>query len=194
LFLESAIRVIIGKSVLFPSKIEFKGSQAMSVSPLGDLLVNMGLITQDDRTTIMRECGRSSQSFAKSIVRLGIIQEKDLPELLIKRAGATKASPEDVRYPTREALNLVDSGLMAKLEILPLKVEMGRLLIAMGDPLDRDTVLQVQFFVRKPVVALVAHFTEIQEAIGRQLGSTFTPSVPAPLDIPGVFSSPKAKR
>lgn len=150
----------------------------MSVSPLGDLLVNMGLITPDDRTTIIRECGRSSQSFAKSIVRLGIIQEKDLPELLTKRAGAIKASPEDVRFPTREALNLIDRGLIAKLEVLPLKVEMGRLLIAMGDPLDRDTVSQVQFFVRKPVIALVANFSEIQEAIARQLGESFTPSIP----------------
>ncbi|MEI8026831.1 MAG: hypothetical protein WCI18_10835 [Pseudomonadota bacterium] len=150
----------------------------MSVSPLGDLLVNMGLITPDDRTTIIRECGRSSQSFAKSIVRLGIIQEKDLPELLTKRAGAVKASPEDVRFPTREALNLIDRGLIAKLEVLPLKVEMGRLLIAMGDPLDRDTVSQVQFFVRKPVIALVANFSEIHEAIAKQLGESFTPSIP----------------
>ncbi len=150
----------------------------MSVSPLGDLLVNMGLITPDDRTTIIRECGRSSQSFAKSIVRLGIIQEKDLPELLTKRAGAVQASPEDVRFPTREALNLIDRGLIAKFEVLPLKVEMGCLLIAMGDPLDRDTVSQVQFFVRKPVKALVAHFSEIQLGIAKHLGENFTPSIP----------------
>jgi hypothetical protein len=138
----------------------------------------MGLITPDDRTTIIRECGRSSQSFAKSIVRLGIIQEKDLPELLTKRAGAVKASPEDIRFPTREALGLIDRGLISKLEILPLKVDLGRLLIAMGDPLDRDTVSQVQFFVRKPVVALVANFTELHEAIARHVGDSFTPSIP----------------
>jgi hypothetical protein len=150
----------------------------MSVSPLGDLLVSIGLITEDDRRTIIRECGRASQSFAKSIIRLGIVHERDLPELINKRSGARKATKEDLLAPTKEALSLIDRNLMAKLEVLPLRTEMGRLLIAMADPLDRDTVSQVQFFARRPVVALVANFSEIKSALAGHLGGTFTPSVP----------------
>ena len=150
----------------------------MSVSPLGDLLVSIGLITEDDRRTIIRECGRASQSFAKSIIRLGIVHERDLPELINKRSGARKATKEDLLSPTKEALSLIDRNLMAKLEVLPLRTEMGRLLIAMADPLDRDTVSQVQFFARRPVVALVANFSDIKSALAGHLGGTFTPSVP----------------
>ena len=150
----------------------------MSVSPLGDLLVSIGLITEDDRRTIIRECGRASQSFAKSVIRLGIVHERDLPELINKRSGARKATKEDLLSPTKEALSLIDQNLMAKLEVLPLRTEMGRLLIAMADPLDRDTVSQVQFFARRPVVALVANFSDIKSALAGHLGGTFTPSVP----------------
>jgi len=150
----------------------------MSVSPLGDLLVSIGLITDDDRRTIIRECGRASQSFAKSIIRLGIVHEKDLPELINKRSGARKATKEDLLSPTKEALSLIDRNLMSKLEVLPLRTEMGRLLIAMADPLDRDTISQVQFFARKPVIALVANFSDIKAALAGHLGGTFSPSVP----------------
>lgn len=150
----------------------------MSVSPLGDLLVSIGLITDDDRRTIIRECGRASQSFAKSIIRLGIVHERDLPELINKRSGARKATKEDLLSPTKEALSLIDRNLMSKLEVLPLRTEMGRLLIAMADPLDRDTITQVQFFARKPVIALVANFSDIKSALAGHLGGTFSPSVP----------------
>jgi len=150
----------------------------MSVSPLGDLLVSSGLLTAEDCSTIIRECGRESQAFAKSILNLGILSEVDLPKLMNKRAGTKSLNQTELLNPSHEAAGFLDNNIMRRLEVLPIAVESGRLVVAMLDPLDRDTVSQVQFFARVPVIAVAAKFSDLTLALSKQLGKTFHPAVP----------------
>ena len=117
----------------------------MSISQLGDFLVQKGKLSVEDRETITRECGRQSQAFAKSVVALGIIDQEELANLLLEKHGILGVSAEELRSPNDEALLKVDITILKMLEVLPFKIENGCLLVAMADPLDIDTIEQMRF-------------------------------------------------
>ena len=130
----------------------------MSISQLGDYLVKKGKLSPDDRETIIRECGRQSQAFAKSVVALGILGQEELVELLLEKHGMIMADPTDLENPDPEAIATIDLPILRYLEVFPFKFEEKSLLVAMADPMDIDTIEQIKFITNwdiKPVVTTI---------------------------------------
>ena len=137
----------------------------MSISKLGDYLVNKGILSEDDRETIIRECGRKSQAFAKSVVALGIVNQHELATLLLEQRGSLAVSADELSTPEAEAIAKIDIPLLNHLEVLPFKFDGGTLYVAMADPLDIDTIEQLKFITNCEIKPMITTFGELQDAI-----------------------------
>lgn len=141
----------------------------MGTSGLGALLVEEGLLTEIDRRTIKRTCGTHGSAFARAVIALGLLDEDELAAFLAERTRWRVTGKDLARESSREAIGALDPPLIQRLEVLPLRITGQTLHIAMVDPLDHDTIKQVEFFTGYKVQPHIATFSQIRNGLERSL-------------------------
>jgi hypothetical protein len=139
----------------------------MGASKLGQLLVEEGLLSEADRRTIRTSSGSGAGAFAKSLIALGLIDEDELAAFIADRTHFRVASKDLAKESDDHALGVVDTPLLLRLEVLPLKVEGTVLTVAMADPLDQDTIKQLEFFSGLRVRPVIATLSWIRTGLRR---------------------------
>ena len=141
----------------------------MRTSRLGQLLVEEGLLSEKDRRTIKRNCGYTGGAFAKSVVSLGLMDEVELASFLAEKTNSEIASKNLSDDAQPSAIGAVDLPLLEKLEVIPLELRADILKVAMVDPLDMDTIAQLEFFTNYKIIPIVATQTQIHDALAELL-------------------------
>ena len=101
---------------------------------LGDLLVEAGLITEDQLQIALKEKSKS-QKLGDVLLQKGYITEQQLIEVLEFQLGIPHVSL--YRYPFDSNIFSLISEDMAKRNLMiPLKKEGEKLYVAMADPMD----------------------------------------------------------
>jgi type IV pilus assembly protein PilB len=101
---------------------------------LGDLLVEAGLISEDQLQAALRNKG-SNQRLGDALLQHGYITEQQLIEVLEFQLGIPHISL--YRYPFDTKLfTLISKEVARRNLIIPLKIEGDRLFVAMADPMD----------------------------------------------------------
>jgi type IV pilus assembly protein PilB len=101
---------------------------------LGDLLVESGLLTEEQLQIALREKGPTLK-LGEALVQQGFITEQRLIEVLEFQLGIPHVSL--YRYPVDTKLfSIVPKDVALRNKLIPLKKEGDRLFIAMADPMD----------------------------------------------------------
>jgi general secretion pathway protein E len=144
-----------------------RGSAPQVGVPLGQLLIDRGLIAVEDlerALELQRE--RRGEKLGKILVDMGYLAQRDLLSALSQQLGlpiAQLGSPP-VSAPELEGLS---SRFLRQSCIFPLAIEEGSLTLAMADPLDFETINAVHSFSRLEVNPQLATEQEILDAIDR---------------------------
>lgn len=143
----------------------------MATSGLGNLLVEEGLLTEADRRTIRRTSGSRGGAFAKGVLALGLLDEDELAAFLAERTRWRVAGKDLLKESLRDAWAAVDRPLMERLEVVPLRVTGDTLHVAMLDPLDQDTLRQLEFFSGYRIVPVIATASQLKVGLTKLLKS-----------------------
>ncbi|UQD52907.1 type II secretion system protein GspE [Bacillus methanolicus] len=105
---------------------------------LGDLLVDAGLITEEQLQTALKEKSKD-QKLGDALLQQGYITEQQLIEVLEFQLGIPHVSL--YRYPfDPKLLHIVPKEIAKRSLIIPLKKDGEKLYIAMADPMDFYTI------------------------------------------------------
>ncbi|RZA14209.1 MAG: hypothetical protein EOP10_28420, partial [Proteobacteria bacterium] len=137
----------------------------MGASGLGSLLVKEGFLTEQDRQTITNTCGQGSWAFAKSILAMGLLDEDELAAFFAERTRYQIAPKDFLSHLDQEAVQSFDKRLVSKLEVIPLKKELGKITVGVVDPLDRGTLKQLEFFTGLEVNPVVVPLSQLYEGL-----------------------------
>jgi len=149
-------------------KVETGGSK------LGEVLVSEGKITPEqleEAMTLQRDGGGE---LGEVLLSLGHVSRVDLAEALAKRLRLeyVEITEKDVE---RHAASLVDRRVLRKHGALPLRVEDGRLVVAMSDPTNFYALEDLAMLSGHPIRPVVALGDEIRRvfdtafAIGQEV-------------------------
>jgi type IV pilus assembly protein PilB len=135
-------------------------------SKLGEMLVSEGKITPEqleEALTIQREGGGD---LGKVLVSLGHASKADLAEALARRLRLeyVEITEKDVE---RQAASLVDRRVLRKHGALPLRVEDGRLVVAMSDPTNFYALEDLAMLSGHPIKPVVAVEDEIRRVFDK---------------------------
>jgi type IV pilus assembly protein PilB len=135
-------------------------------SKLGEVLVSEGKITPEqleEAMTIQRKGGRD---LGNVLVSLGHASKADLAEALAKRLRLeyVEITEKDVK---RQAASLVDRRVLRKHGALPLRVEDGRLVVAMSDPTNFYALEDLAMLSGHPIRPVVALEDEIRRVFDK---------------------------
>jgi type IV pilus assembly protein PilB len=133
---------------------------------LGEVLVSEGRISRqqmDEALAIQRE---DSRGLGRILLDLGYVDEAD-----IARALATRFRLRYVEFAhahvDREAVYLVDRKVLMRHGVIPLRLENGRLVVAMSDPNDLYAIEDLTMLSGYLVVPAVATRSDIERAFER---------------------------
>jgi type IV pilus assembly protein PilB len=134
---------------------------------LGDLLVEAGLITDEQLQTAVAEQQRTGKLLGATLVQMGVISERELLEHLQHQLGLPLVDLAKISVDEL-AVQRVNEEVSRKYNALPIEIQ-GRstLIVAMSDPLNVSALEDLRFHSGMFIKPVLAPSAEIQEAIGR---------------------------
>jgi hypothetical protein len=108
-------------------------------------------------------------SLAATVVKLGLIREAELSELLAAELSMSFVRLAGYRAEG-EALGCIDREKALHYKVLPLKAAEGQLEVAVADPLDLSGIDELSHVIGQSIEAVVAPPGELLAAIERHYG------------------------
>ena len=128
---------------------------------IGDILISEGKITQGQLEEALLLQKEDRREIGQILLSLGYINKLDLAQSLAKRLRLEYIEVTE-RDVDREVVTLVDQKVLRKHGAMPLRVEDGRLLVAMSDPTDFYALEDLKMISGYPITPVVAVDDEIR--------------------------------
>ncbi|MDG5786865.1 GspE/PulE family protein [Evansella sp. AB-P1] len=130
---------------------------------LGDLLVETGLITEDQLQEALN-LKTGNQKLGDVLLQQGYITEQQLIEVLEYQLGVPHVSL--YRYPIDPKMtNIVPKEMATRNNVMPLKLEGDKLYVAMADPMDYFAIDDVRLYTGFQIEVAIATKDDIIKAI-----------------------------
>lgn len=137
-------------------------------TPLGELLVRVGFVTQDQVDRVLseqaasasREPGTAVPRFGELLVAEGLLKDAQLTQVLSQQLSVPWVSLKHIEF-TRTLLELVAPEVAERYRVLPIHLRRIRglgnvLYVAIADPLDREALSAVADACGLPVRPMIA--------------------------------------
>src|SRR5918995_497421 len=136
---------------------------------IGEILVSEGVITSRQLEEAYRLGRQQRQGVGRILLSLGYVGQSDLAKALARRLRLefVELSADDV---DPEAASLVDKKLLRRYGMLPLRVEDGRLVVAMKDPTNLHALEDLEMLSGYPTSPVVVAGSDLRRGFGRPFG------------------------
>ena len=133
---------------------------------LGDLLVKSKLISNEQLQEALKEVQSSGMKLGEALVKLGYITEDDITETLSAQFGVPSINLSHFEIDPA-VLKLVAADVARKYNILPVNKTGATITIAMADPTNVFAMDDIKFMTGYNVEPVVASETAVLDAISR---------------------------
>ncbi|GGJ09509.1 type II secretion system protein E [Alicyclobacillus cellulosilyticus] len=159
----------------------------MARKRIGDLLEEAGLVSPEQLQRALDIQKQTRERLGDILVRLGVISESQLMDVLEQQLGIPRVRLAGYK-PDPAVTSLVPEPLVRRHQVLPLRREGNRLVLAMADPLDYFAMDDVRLATGLHVQPVMAAKDELRAAIERSYGTR------APMDEAQRAASASAER
>jgi type IV pilus assembly protein PilB len=133
---------------------------------LGEILVDDGLITQEQLDEARRDSEQSGKSLGRTLIDLGLVGEAALVKALATQIGLPFMDLSDFQIDMTAA-SLVPQSLAKRYTALPIAFEEETLIVAMSDPGNVFAVDDIRTLTGRDIRIVVATRNDIADAIER---------------------------
>jgi type IV pilus assembly protein PilB len=133
---------------------------------LGELLLEDGLITEQQLDEAVEEQQRTGLSLGRVLISNGLITEANLISLMAKRIGMEFVDLTEYQIDPSVA-GRIPENLAKRYKALPIAFEDDKLVVAMSDPSNVNAIDDIRTLTGRQVKPVVATGTDILAAIAR---------------------------
>lgn len=148
-------------------------SSASSRQRVGEILIEAGIITEGDLAAALVEGKKTGQRMGHVLVRQGKITIEQLGKALGVQHKTKYVNLNKIEVD-KELLTLLPEELIRTQQVLPIAKERGRLVVAMINPNNRDTIDEVTFITGMRPLVVVTTYLEFQEFYSKHMGEIST--------------------
>ncbi len=131
---------------------------------LGDTLMESGLLTKDQLRTALLEQMKTGKRLGDQLIDLKLVSESQLAYCLASQAGILFVDPTTIDIAP-ELFAMIPEDLAKKHLAVPLQIKEDKLMVAMVDPLDYESINDLRFHTSIEIMPVVAARREILETI-----------------------------
>lgn len=134
--------------------------------PLGNTLIQAGLITPDQLARALEVQKSSSLRLGEVLVAFGFVTEADVARAIAGQLGISFV-PDHLLQVDMAYARLIPPQVARKTNALPLREEFGQLFVAMADPLDVFSLDEVRHLTKRAVVPVACTLTGLRKAVAQ---------------------------
>ncbi|AEI45725.1 GspE/PulE family protein [Paenibacillus mucilaginosus] len=136
---------------------------------LGDLLVESGIISEDQLKEALVEQRNTKQKLGDLLITQGYITEQQLIEVLEFQLGIPHVSL--YKFQIDPAITqIIPESMARRYQAIPLQKDGGKLMVAMADPLDYFAIEEMRMTTGFRIEPAISSKDELQRAIARHYG------------------------
>lgn len=136
---------------------------------IGDLLVESGLISEEQLKNALREQKELNMRLGDVLITRNYITEQQLIEVLEFQLGIPHIQLYRQKIETK-IINIIPQRLAEQHQVLPIRTEGNKLILAMADPLDYFAIDELRMTTGFRIEPTIASKDELQRAIKRYYG------------------------
>ena len=145
------------------------GLQAIGSPAIEAVLASRGLLSGAALERARRLAAESGERIDRIAAKLGLVSERHLAAAYSELIGSPVLIPTD--FPSEAvAIERIGVAFLKHARVIPLAESEAALVLAMADPLDRQTARALEFALDKPVHPRVAVPADIEAAFERLYG------------------------
>jgi type IV pilus assembly protein PilB len=136
---------------------------------LGEILVKEGLLTEEMLKQVLIDQKKTDLKFGQYVIRQGIVQEKQIIDLLSKQFNIKKYHINDFPLDL-ELVRYIPIEIAQKNQVVPLKIKGNLLMVAIVDPLEITTLDSIEKLNNMEVEPVICSEAEINQLISSMYG------------------------
>lgn len=136
---------------------------------LGDLLLEVGLITEEQLENALQVQKQSKERLGEIILSLGYVSEENMIEVLEFQLGVPRIELKEESINKAAALT-IPVQMAEKYKVIPVSKEGRKLTLAMVDPTNFYAIDDVRLLVGCEVVPMIAREKDVLRAISKVYG------------------------
>ncbi|MEO5617674.1 MAG: ATPase, T2SS/T4P/T4SS family [Candidatus Eisenbacteria bacterium] len=140
-------------------------SYRLSTRRFGELLLDRGLVTSDQLDDALHKREDPRERLGQTLVRLGLLTEKDVVALLSEQFSLPVADNERISKADPVAVQLVPEHLARQANLLALQRDGDTLEVVVGDPLDVVSLDHLRALTGCSLTVWIAPPSEVREAV-----------------------------
>ncbi len=142
----------------------------MKYKRMGDLLIDIGLITQEQLGIALEAQKKSKKRLGEALIEEGIITEAQLIEALEMQLGIEFVDLGNYMIDSSMS-HTVPKSIARKYGVVPVRKDRDNLYLAMSDPLNFKAIEEARAATRQRIVPMIATVEGIDRAIQTLYGS-----------------------
>jgi type IV pilus assembly protein PilB len=136
---------------------------------LGEILVKEGLLTEVMLKQVLIDQKKTDLKFGQYLIRQGIVQEKQIIDLLSKQFNIKKYLMNDFPLDL-ELVRYIPIEIAQKNQVVPLKIKGNLLMVAIVDPLEITTLDSIEKLNNMEVEPVICSEAEVNQLISSMYG------------------------
>ena len=137
---------------------------AKKTKSLTNLLIEDGLVTQEQLVEALDKKAESGKSLARTLVEMGVVSETKLTEVLAQHLGLEFVDL-GTYHVDMTAVALLDERIASRHLAIPLGYDDGVLIVAMADPTNIFALDDIKMYTGQQIRPVVATKGDIEDAI-----------------------------
>ncbi len=134
-----------------------------------EILENVGLVSRETAIAARQVAEEDDEPVMDILAREGVASKQDMLKALAAQFGMEVISLQGLDIP-REVLDMVPGDVAQRYKVVPVFKNDNVLTVALGDPLDVDTLDGLRYVLKANVEGVVAAPEEIEKAIANYYG------------------------
>jgi len=139
---------------------------SMPMVRIGEALTSLGMVTDEQlQDALSQQKQDRSVPLGELLVRMGIVSREDLQSALASKMGYPLVNLDQFPFE-EEAVRKLPYAVAARVQVMPLMIRDGRLVIALDDPVRRRaTVDEVEFITQMKTVPVLAQCLSMEATL-----------------------------
>ena len=139
----------------------------MATRRLGQILVDLGYLTEDQLWDVLEEQKQSpGEVIGQVAIRLGLVTDEQVTEALAEQWGMPVVNLSETNIPPK-VLELVPETMASIYHIMPISFRDNVLTVAMADPQNVAALDDLRNFLGMEVRGAVSNMSDVEEAIAK---------------------------
>lgn len=147
---------------------ELDAQSRMPIVRIGQALMSLGMITDEQlRAALARQQLDRNVPLGETLVRMGVVSRAQLQTALARKMGYPLVDLN--LFPAEaEALRKISYSVARRLQVMPLMLHQGRLIVALDDPASRRSAIdEVEFIAQSKVIPVLGQCRDLDRVLNK---------------------------